>query len=334
MNQKFIPLQSRTEWENALQGIKHAFAHTWENCHAMHLTTGFTTYLYCFQAANVRIVCPIAEREFESHIDIVTPYGFSGFVGNGDYADFRRYWREFVGERGFVCGYIGLNPIFQNNTYFDASELYSSKSIYVLDLTLSSDELFSRLSMNRKRQLKQRETNSAGLILDKRALKDFFLASYSEFFRHKRATSAYAFSAATLESLFALDNVVMVGAGARGSVEATSVFTYNPYVADFLFNVSLPNGRRHSAMLIWYGVNYFKSLGIPLLNLGGGVRADDSLAEFKQRFGGKKLALTCLKQVYDPGVYAELCARVGTDPADKTGYFPAYRAFPDCRPGI
>ena len=77
MNQKFIPLESRVEWQNALQGIKHAFAHTWENCYAMHLTTGFTTYLYCFEAENIRIVCPIAEREFQGYVDIVTPYGLS-----------------------------------------------------------------------------------------------------------------------------------------------------------------------------------------------------------------------------------------------------------------
>jgi hypothetical protein len=74
-------------------------------------------------------------------------------------------------------------------------------------------------------------------------------------------------------------------------------------------------------------VNYFKSIGIPTLNLGGGVRADDKLAAFKERFGGKKLTLNCLKQIYDPGAYTALCARVGTDPADRAGYFPAYRSL-------
>jgi hypothetical protein len=213
ISHKCIPLNSPVQWKNALQGIKHAFAHTCENCRAMHLTTGFRTYLYCFETGNVRIVCPIAEREFEGHVDIVTPYGFSGFVGTGDCPDFPRYWREFVGERGYVCGYIGLNPTFENKTYFDTNELYSYNSIYVLDLSLSRDQLFSNLHKNRKRELKRWEKIPGSLIIDKTALKDFFLANYSEFFERKRATSAYDFCKSTLEFLLELENVVILGAG-------------------------------------------------------------------------------------------------------------------------
>lgn len=327
ISQRCIPLASCAEWKAALEGIKHAFAHTWENCHAMHLTTGFRTYLYCFETENVRIVCPIAEREFEGYIDIVTPYGFSGFVGTGECPDFPRYWREFVGERGYVCGYIGLNPILENKTYFDSNELYSYNSIYVLDLTLSRDELFSNLSKNRKRDLKQWEKTSGNLITDRNALKAFFLANYSEFFRRKRATSAYDFRKATLEFLFDLKNVFILGAGRSNRLEAATVFTYTSDIADALLHASLAEERQHSAALLWHGANYFKSMGIPLLNLGGGVRANDSLAWFKERFGGRKLSLRCLKQIYNPEIYATLCAQVGADPADRTGYFPAYRSL-------
>jgi hypothetical protein len=330
INQTCISLEFPVEWKNALQGTKHGFAHTWENCYAMHLTTDFKTYLYCFETENVRIVCPIAEREFEGHVDIVTPYGLSGFVGNSDYVDFPRHWREFVRSRDYVCGYISLNPIFENSTYFLADELCSYNNIYVLDLTRSREELFSKLSKGRKGQLKEWEKTSVKLVLDKRALMDFFLANYLDFFAQKRATAVYAFAPATIESLLALNHVVMVGAGSGEKIEAVTVFTYTPFAADYLFNISRPEGRRHSVALLWYGVNYFKSIGVPILNLGGGVRADDSLSDFKQRFGGNKLPLSCLKQVYNPGVYAALCAQVGADPADRTGYFPAYRSSRHC----
>jgi len=326
ISQKCIPLESFTEWANALLGIEHAFAHTWENCHAMSLTTGFRTYLYCFESGNVRIVCPIAEREFEGRVDIVTPYGFSGFVGTGNCADFPQYWGEFAKERGYVCGYIGLNPIFENRTYFDSSELYSYSHIYTLDLTLSHAELFSNLDRNRKRQFKEWRKTSVGFILDKRPLQEFFLANYIEFFREKKAATVYAFSRATLEGLFALDNVVMVGTGSAERIQAAIVFTYTPYAAEALFLISLPEGRHHSAALHWYGVEYFKSIGVPVLNLGGGVSANDSVAQFKERFGATKLTLKCLKQVYHVSTYEDLCAQVQVDPAYKTGYFPPYRS--------
>jgi hypothetical protein len=325
INQTCISLESPVEWKNALQGIKHGFAHTWENCYAMRLTTGFRTYLYCFETENVRIVCPIAEREFEGRVDIVTPFGLSGFVGNSDYVDFPRHWREFVRRRDYVCGYISLNPIFENSTYFLADELCSYNNIYVLDLTRSREELFAKLSKGRKGQLKESEKTSK-LVLDKQALMDFFLANYLDFFAQKRATAAYAFAPATIETLLALNQVVLVGAGSREKIEAATVFTYSRFAADYLFNISRPEGRRHSVALLWHGVNHFKSIGIPRLNLGGGVRANDSLAQFKQRFGGSKLSLNSLKQIYDPVAYKDLCDRAGVASMDKTGYFPAYRA--------
>lgn len=325
ITQKYIPLDSPLEWKEALTGIKHAFGHTWENCYAMHLTTGFKTYLYCFETKNVRIICPIAERKFAGYIDIVTPYGFSGFAGNGDYSEFPYYWKEFVSKRGYICGYIGLNPIFENSTYFEQKEIFQYNSIYVLDLSLTHNELFANLSTNRKRQLKDWYKALANIILEKSVVTDFFLSNYPDFFRRKNASRIFSLSRETLSFLAGLDNVIIVGMRDSEKVQAVSVFAYTADVGEYLFNVSLPEGRHHSVALLWYGVNYLKSLQVPLLNLGGGIRENDGVAQFKQRFGGKKLVLKCLKQVYEPNVFEKLCRQVNTDPNDRTGYFPPYR---------
>lgn len=291
----------------------------------MRLTTAYDTYLYRFEADDVRIICPLSERRLDGHVDIVTPYGFSGFIGNADCGEFARYWTDFIEQRGYVCSYIGLNPIFENITYFSPTEIDRYNEIYILDLTLSRDELFANLSSGRKRQLRHWDKLLADIVLEKSALIDFFLTNYATFVGRKKAARVYSFSMDTLSYLMNLDNVLLVGAqNAAGDVEAATLFAYTPYVGEGVFNVSLPGGQRHSAALLWYGVNYLKSLRIPLLNLGGGVRRNDGVAEFKQRFGGKKLALGCLKQVHKPNVYEELCRRANVDHTDITGYFPAY----------
>jgi hypothetical protein len=320
-----IPLDAPTDWKKALSGIQHAFAHTWENCYAMHISSGTKTYLYCFETEKVRIVCPISERPWGEYIDIVTPYGFSGFVGNDDCDEFPYHWKKFVRDKEYVCGYIGLNPIFENCTYYKPDQIHQYNSIYVLDLTLSPSELFANLSTNRKRQLKDWEKSLANIVLDKEILTEFFLANYHAFYQSRRASPVYNFSRDTLSFLASLDNVVMVGMRGSEKMEAVSVFAHTPDVGEFLFNVSLPEGQRYSATLIWYGVNYLKSLQIPLLNLGGGIREGDGVAQFKERFGAKKLALKCLKQVYEPEIYVDLCRQVNADPNDMTGYFPSYR---------
>jgi hypothetical protein len=290
----------------------------------MHLTTGFPTYLYCFEAGNVRIVCPIAERQFEGHIDIVTPYGFSGFVGNGHCPEFSLHWRQFMKERGYVCGYIALNPVFATDAYFDSNEIYRSNTLYFLDLTRGIEELWSNLDRNRKRELKGFDKND--FILNRNALTNFFVGNYAEFLRRVQAPRAAYFAKETLISLCSLTNVVIVGAGTVGKVEAVYIFAHTPYAGDCLFNVAVPEGRRYATSLLWWGVNYLKSKQIPVLNLGGGIRENDSIAQSKERFGPIKLPFRALKQVYDQEIYEKLCRGRGSDPADKTGYFPAYRS--------
>src|SRR5262245_28427283 len=99
MRQELIPLSDRDRWCEALHGISHTFGHTWENCHAMSLSSDYQTFLYRFVSDGVRIVCPIAERWYAGERDIVTPFGFSGFVSFGQSIKFSQAWLGFARER-------------------------------------------------------------------------------------------------------------------------------------------------------------------------------------------------------------------------------------------
>ena len=317
--------ESKPEWENALKGIKHSFAHTWDNCYAMQLSTGYETFLYCFEDHDLRIVCPYAEREFGNYKDIVTPYGFSGFAGNGDSKDFRNCWLEFMKRKKYVCGYISINPVFQNNTYFNKEEAYQSTSLHFFDLTKSLTDLFENLDANRKKQIRNFRRYESAFIYDRRILTEFLLDNYYDFLNNVNASQANYFSRETLEYICSLENVYMVGAGSSGNTEAVYVFSYTDYIGDCMFNISLPEGRKHTSLLFWSGLKFFRSKKIPLMNLGGGIREDDKLALSKDRYGGYKLPFVNLKQIYNPEIYNQLCKDAGADAGDRRGYFPAYR---------
>ena len=77
--------------------------------------------------------------------------------------------------------------------------------------------------------------------------------------------------------------------------------------------------------LLWSAVHRLIELGVQLLNLGGGLRPGDKLAQFKQRFGGQRRPLRALQEVYEPAAYAALCRQRGRNPAVRDGFFPAYR---------
>lgn len=320
-----IPLESSREWKDALEGIAHSFAFTRENCYAMHLTTGYKTFLGVFEQDDKKIVCPLSEREFHGYKDIVTPYGFSGFAGNGDLEEFPKYFREFARNKGYVCGYLSLNPAFSKSSYFDAADGYETTSLYFLNLNSTLTELYENLDANRRRQIVNYKKIETDFIYDRAVLKNFFIDNYNDFLIRINASRANYFEQKTLEYICELENVFMVGVGKSDCIKAVYIFAYTPYIGDCLFNVATPEGRSYSPVLLWAGLKFLKSKRIPLLNLGGGISEDDNVAQSKGRYGAYKLPFINLKQIYNPETYKDLCLKNGADDNDKSGYFPAYR---------
>jgi hypothetical protein len=321
-----IPLSDSERWRAALRGVPHAFAHTWGSCHAMSLTSGLETFLYAYHDGAGRVVCPFSVRRYEGYPDVLTPYGLSGFSGTGRCPEFPERWAAFARTQGFVCGYVGMNPVLDDGSYHAPAELHRYHEVHVLDLTLPEEELFRRMSLNRRRQIRAWGCGGVRLVDDRRRLGAFFGEQLRGFLDERRAARAYYLTPATLEVLFGLDDVLLLGAERGGRVEAVSVFGWTPHVGDFLFNVSTPAGRAHSAPLLWAGAMRLRAAGVPVLSLGGGIRPGDGVAEFKARFGGRALPLGALKQVYDPPTFAALCARAQADPDSRDGYFPPYHA--------
>jgi GNAT acetyltransferase-like protein len=325
VSHRLIPLEARDEWTRALDGVPHAFAHSWESCHAMHLSTGHATMLYVFERDGARVVCPIAERVFDGATDVVTPYGFSGFTSSAELPGFPAAWRAFAADRGWVCGYIALHPVLERASLYDPRDAVHRTELYLLDI---ADEaaMYARLSENRRRELKAWNTDGAELVTDREPLAAFVLAEHDAFFTARGAGSAYRLGSDTWRALFAAENVVLLGIRLAGRIVAVSIFGVAPGVAEYLFNVSVDDGRRFGAPLIWEGVRRLRARGLAVLDLGGGVQPGDGVARFKQRFGARRVPFTTLRQVYDPERYRALCDGAAVDPADRAGFFPPYRS--------
>ncbi|MGY1670992.1 hypothetical protein [Geodermatophilus sp. SYSU D00710] len=325
--QALIPLEDRNAWERALHGIPHAFGHTWANCRAMQLTTGWPTFLYTWEAGSARVVCAVAERGEEGLVDVVTPYGFGGFVGIGAMTGMLKDWDEFARERGYVCAYIGLHPELAPAVCRSTTDYYEHNDVYILELDSGVDVLHRGLSSNRRRQLRAFDSGAARLVDDRPRLEAFFLDNVADFMARKGASATYSFSDRTWHALLREDAIFLLGAESpEGDLAAVCVFAYTAYSGEYLFGISRTDGDPFSAPLLWAGAVMLTDMGIPRLNLGGGVRRGDGIAEFKQRFGGRRWPLGALKQVFRPAVYADLSRAVGADPSDRTGFFPPFRA--------
>jgi hypothetical protein len=319
---ELIPLEDGERWAAALADVPHGPAHGLGFCRAIQLSSDMPTYLYRYEGRSGCVVCALAEREYADAVDVTTPYGFGGFAPSGEWGDFASHWREFARERGWVCGYIALNPVFVETTPFEEDELFAHNRLFTLDLRQSPERLWAGLSRNRRRQL--RDTTGTRIEVDRSRLSDFLVAEYAGFFARKGAGSATDFRPDTIAALAGLDQVLLVGAGGA-TLEAVAAFAYTAHAADALFAVSLPGGERHSTQLYWWAIERLRALGVPTLNLGGGVREGDDIAEFKRRFGAAERPLASVRQVYRPDVYDRLCADADVSP-ERSGWFPPYRA--------
>jgi hypothetical protein len=205
-----------------------------------------------------------------------------------------------------------LHPVLDASSYemdgplAGLSRTHSSNQVFALDLTQTETQLAAGLSHNVRQRLRDWRRSGARLLDEPAQLKEFFMAEYAACMRRLGAAPVYDFPPALLEALLRHEALFLLGAeNASGELEAVSVFGYTAHCGEYLFNVALPSGRRHSAALLWEGLRHLKSKDVPLANLGGGVQAGDGLAQFKARFGGQALPLRALKQVYRAEVTAQ-----------------------------
>ncbi len=323
--ERFIPLEAKDDWEEALRGLPHAFAHTWASCHAMHLTTNWPTFLYTWQKGARRAVCAIAERSFGGYLDVVTPYGFGGIVGERVGPDMLADWQRTARDREYVCAYLGLHAELMPAFCRESPDYSVDNDVFVLELDRGEAALRGALSRNRRRQLQAFIDGPARLVEDQDRLAASFRSGIDIFLRSRKASPTYRFSGATWNELLGLDSVFLIGVeGSDGEIAAVHLYAYTPYCAEALFGFSRPGADTYAAPLMWAGAMKLMQYRVPRLNFGGGVRRGDGIALFKERFGAKRLPSGALKEVYRPDTYAVLVRRVGKNPRDRSGYFPAY----------
>lgn len=322
--ERAIPLEDREGWDWALHDVPHVFGHTWGSAHAHSLTTGYRTFLYEARDGDARVVCPLVERPVGDRYDLAGPYGVGGLTGTASWPGLADRLAAFARARGYVSGFVTINPLFGDISYATAQDRSPVNDTYALDLSPGPEVMYRNLPRDRRRQLR---TWRADLHEDRREpLAAFFCDVYARFMQRKNASEHHRFSPATLDALCALPGVFLLGAPADRPLEAVSVYGYTRHAGDALFSACIPGGERHSAALDWTAVHRLCDLGVPWLNLGGGLRRGDSLANYKRRFGAEGRSVWAIKAVYDPAAYAELCRRAGRDPEDRDIFFPPYRS--------
>lgn len=308
----------------ALDGIPHAYWHTWTACSAFESAYGVPVYLYAVEDGDLRAACSFAERSCEGLKDIFTPAGFGGFCGDGSATRLRERWAALVQELGYVCGYFALHP---EVAWADAhAGLVQTNDLYVLDLTPGPDALRASVDRSVRRALRDWSTGKASFVTDRARLGQFMSANYNDFMARKEASTRTVFPRAMLESMLDDPGLLMVGVEDAQGICAAHTFARSRFGAECHLNVWVREGRSATAPMLWWGIEQLAGLGMPWLQMGGGLQPGDSIARSKEKFRPHRRPMKVAREIYRPDDYAALCIAAGIDPAADAAFFPPYHA--------
>ncbi|MFS8063159.1 MAG: GNAT family N-acetyltransferase [Luteimonas sp.] len=323
---EIVTLDDRRRWDtlHSLGGLpSQSSAHAWALS-----ATGASPRLAVVEHHGNRLLIPFFERTFDSTHDVATVFGLSGMsmAQGGDFAPLLDRWREHATAQGWVSGYLQVSALSARPAGLPPQDVVvdNGNPMYFVDLDVANP--LAHASAITRRKIRSAESNGVTTIRDREVLADAFLKLWPGSPWRSSATGTYDFPHESLRR-WALDpSTLILGAGRDGAIEAVTLCLVAGQQAEFLFNASTEPGRAWSAFLLWQVMDSLSSQGVRCLNLGGGVRADDGLAQFKQRFGAISRAVHSVRQVYDPATFRALCEAAGVD--DAGSRFPPYRYPP------
>lgn len=303
---RLVPRADAAAWDRALDGLPHAIAHT-----ARYQRDD--AFLFVAEGPRGRAVCPLVTRARGTARDVYTPYGFSGFTGVGELDGLYEAWLASGRTEGWVAGYAMLHPVL--GVDLPSTPLTES---YVLSL---EGDLLARMSSRRRAKLRKDQTP---IVDDRDENTSRFLDLYPAHAERVGAAAVYHFSRERLLAWCHHPEVLLVGArGASGEVDAVAMFGAGT-CAEYMLLARTADAVALAEPLLYAGFLRLRERGHTVVNLGGGIRPHDGVAEFKRRFGATPTPVRAVRTVFDAAAYADLCAAANVDPG-APGYFPAYR---------
>ena len=310
---------------------------------------------------------PLSELGFshpEQGADAFTPYGYGGLSHLGgpvppppaDVAALVAALREWCLDTGIVCCLLRLHPMLGQEPWFASlhgsdcgislRQFGPTTAVNLTAWDAAADCLTGMRKGRRsdlkaaRRQLRVTWTSGgagetgepANPSLLARHL-DLFYELYEGDMNRLNATAFYHFPREYYTSL-------ATGLGSRLGLALAwhgeqavggSLFMADRCYGHYHLSAGTDLGRRLKAgtLLINAGAAWTQQRGCRMLHLGGGVRAGDSLFEFKKGFGGVIYQYSFVTLVADTRRYTtlvELRLREPTLPPPRPDFFPVYRA--------
>lgn len=326
-----IPAGDGGVWDLALQDLPFASGHRHDYALATARALGDAqAALWTWRGREGRAACAVLQRPVDDAFDLTTPLGFAGMAVEGDVTGLGEAWTSDWTRRGAVAAYVQLSLQADEVAWLQAdsvlsTQLHAAQACWCLDLAPEPGALLSGMAAKHRQLLRKWMREELTVERDTQEVLSAFTGHYAAFLETTPVAAAYRFEAQDLRRLAGMPGSLLVGVrGTSGAIEASMLFLSAGTRGESALSACSPSGRRHSRGLYWHGALALRERGVRWFNLGGGIRGDDGLSEFKQRLGARRTPTLALKQVFDEAAFARACARAAR-PASREGYFPPWR---------
>lgn len=277
----------------------------------------------------------------EGIYDSITPYGYGGFLLEGDYSNenMNALWNAYVDKmksENIVDNFVRYHPVLANavpmKTCSDVIDLGKTVS---MDLT-SEEVIWKNIHSKNRNMIRKAEKN--GIVIKHGQgleLFDDFIKIYNATMDKDNAEHYYYFKPEFYKSIHEdlKDNYEMFWAEYDGKIIAMSIMifangrlNYHLSGSDLQYRNLAP-----SNLLLYKAAMWGMEKGMKTFHLGGGVGSgEDNLYKFKiafNRFSDCQFSIA--KHIFDNEKYDELVAERASRDAEfdrESKFFPLYRS--------
>lgn len=279
----------------------------------------------------------ISSPDGQSWSDAGTPYGYGGALCNSldsevalpDAVEFFRRLLAWCAKREVVSCVLRSHPLLAQDWLFtqapdlDFVFIKRRSQTVAMPLRLWDDTRDCPLGMSKGRRsdlaLARRNLRVTWGVLSEQgeALEQFriFRSLYESNMRRIGAAEFFHFPWSYYERLSTLGPDVGIGiAWHDDCAVGGAVFLAGPTYSHYHISGSDDTGHKYKAstLLVVEGAKWARQRGCRVLHLGGGMRVNDSLMDFKRSFGGEPYQFGYLILIADRGRYNSMCSHAPT----------------------
>lgn len=351
---EFITLDNAIYWDEIVKSFnQHDVYYLSGYSYGFHLHGDGTPLLLYYNDSGIRGICVVMKRdiakcEFINNnieegkwFDFVTPYGYGGFIFEGNIDDialekFKESYTNNLIEENIVSVFIRFHPQLKNADYFRTISNVIDLG-ETIDMDLESEEIIKTniIPKNRtaiRKAIKRGVTIEHGKDLP---LFDSFMKIYNSTMDHDEAEDYYYFKKNFYESIHndLNENYEMFYAKYEGEIIAMSIILYANNKMHYHLSGGMFEYRNLSPtnLLLYEAALWANKQGFKTFHLGGGLGSgEDGLYKFKKSFNrnsGNQFSIG--KQIIIPEMYDKLVEiRKKNDSSfdSNSSFFPLYRA--------